>query len=56
MSYNENLANEVIRFLVGYMLFIFAMLISISLTSMYMNPEPVPLDYDYASITQQLLC
>lgn len=56
--YSEDLSKQVINFLVMYMLGIFGVLISISLISMYMEyiPEPIPLDYDYVSIYQQLAC
>lgn len=58
VTYSEDLHTEVINFLVRYMLGIFGVLISISLLSMYMEyiPEPIPLDYDYVSIYQQLAC
>jgi hypothetical protein len=56
MSYDKNITNEVICFLVGYMLCFSVIQISISIASIYMNPELNPLNYDYVSITQQLLC
>jgi hypothetical protein len=58
IKHADNLEESIINFLVTYMLSIFGVMILISLLSMYVQytPEPIPLDYDYVSIYQQLAC